>query len=200
MNHPKSEIRNLKAASARSVLECGGPPPLSLAGQVLQPAPSARGLAHSKPWRLALRPLLCFIILHSVFCLQALGQYAIDWWTIDSGGGTSTGSVYTVSGTIGQPDAGLLSGGNYTLVGGFWGIVTAVQTPGAPLLSIAKTPTNAVAVWWPSPSTGYRLQQNADLGTTSWSNVVLTPSDNGTNKTVIISPPVGNLFFRLRYP
>ena len=37
----------------------------------------------------------------------ALAQtYSIDWYTIDGGGGTSTGGVYSVSGTIGQPDAG----------------------------------------------------------------------------------------------
>jgi hypothetical protein len=29
----------------------------------------------------------------------------LDWFTIDGGGGTSTGGVYAVSGTIGQPDA-----------------------------------------------------------------------------------------------
>ena len=33
-------------------------------------------------------------------------SYQIDWFTIDGGGGTSTGGVYSVSGTIGQPDAG----------------------------------------------------------------------------------------------
>ena len=39
--------------------------------------------------------------------LSASAQpYTIDWWTIDGGGGTSTGGVYSVSGTIGQPDAG----------------------------------------------------------------------------------------------
>jgi len=32
-------------------------------------------------------------------------SYAIDWFTIDGGGGTSTGGAYTVSGTVGQPDA-----------------------------------------------------------------------------------------------
>ena len=32
---------------------------------------------------------------------------AVDWFTIDGGGGTSTGGVYSVSGTIGQPDAGV---------------------------------------------------------------------------------------------
>ena len=69
--------------------------------------------------------------------------YSIDWSTIDGGGGTSTGGVYSVSGTIGQSDAGpTMSGGNYTLDGGFWSISAAVQTPGAPLLTIARSGTN----------------------------------------------------------
>lgn len=48
--------------------------------------------------------------------------YAIPWWTIDGGGGTSSGSNYTVSGTIGQFDAGTstMSGGNFSVSGGFW--------------------------------------------------------------------------------
>src|SRR5947208_12407277 len=80
--------------------------------------------------------------------------YSIDWFTIDGGGGTSTGGVYSVSGTIGQPDAGAMSGGNYSLTGGFWSLF-AVQMPGAPLLSIALTTTNSALVSWPSSSTGF---------------------------------------------
>ena len=45
-------------------------------------------------------------LLATASCLCAQAQYSIDWSTIDGGGGTSTGGVYTVSGTIGQPDAG----------------------------------------------------------------------------------------------
>ena len=46
---------------------------------------------------------------------QAQISYSIDWFTIDGGGGTSTGGVYSVSGTIGQPDAsGAVTGGNYS--------------------------------------------------------------------------------------
>jgi hypothetical protein len=32
----------------------------------------------------------------------------------------SAGGGYTLGGTAGQPDAGLLTGGGYTLAGGFW--------------------------------------------------------------------------------
>lgn len=52
---------------------------------------------------------------------QSGGGYDLTWSTIDAGGGTSTGGGYTLSATIGQPDAGAsLSGGGYTLDGGFW--------------------------------------------------------------------------------
>ncbi len=53
---------------------------------------------------------------------QSGGIYDLAWSTIDSGGAMfSTGGGYSLGGTIGQPDAGAaLSGGSYTLVGGFW--------------------------------------------------------------------------------
>src|SRR6266481_7265796 len=106
-----------------------------------------------------------FLVLALSLCTFGLSNasaqsYSIDWFTIDGGGGTSTGGVYTVSGTIGQPDAGHMSGGNFTIDGGFWGIIAAVQSPGAPLLAITRTTTNTVAVSWPSPSMGFVLQQN----------------------------------------
>jgi hypothetical protein len=53
---------------------------------------------------------------------QTGGGYNLSWNTMDGGGYMfSTGGGYSLSGTIGQPDAGLLSGGIYTLLGGFWG-------------------------------------------------------------------------------
>ena len=83
-------------------------------------------------------------------------SYSINWSTIDGGGGTSTGGVYTVSGTIGQPDAGpTMTNGQYAVTGGFWALPQAVQTEGAPTLTITHTTTNTVAVSWPSPSTGW---------------------------------------------
>jgi hypothetical protein len=128
----------------------------------------------------------------------AAQQYSIDWYTVDGGGGTSTSAVYSVTGTIGQPDAGTtMNGGNFALTGGFWSIVTAVQTPGAPLLSILRN-TGGVILSWPSPSTGYLLQKNTDLNTTNWVQVLTTPSDDGTNKTVTVTPAAGNWYFRLK--
>ena len=44
-----------------------------------------------------------------------------SWWTVDGGGGDSAGGGYTLVGTIGQHEAGvLLEGDGYTLTGGLW--------------------------------------------------------------------------------
>lgn len=63
---------------------------------------------------------------------NALGQnFTIDWYTIDGGGAmNSTGGTFSLSGTIGQPDAGPqggMSGGAFSLTGGFW--VVGVPLP-----------------------------------------------------------------------
>ena len=51
----------------------------------------------------------------------AQGGYELSWWTVDGGGQMySIGGGYELGGTIGQPDAGVLTGGGYTLGGGFW--------------------------------------------------------------------------------
>ena len=127
-------------------------------------------------------------------------SYSIDWYKISGGGGTSTGGVYNVSGTIGQHDAGgPMTGGNFSLTGGFWSLY-AVQTPGAPVLSIKLTTTNTAQVYWSSPSTGYNLQVNTNLATASWVTPAESVTDNGTIKYIIVNPPTGNRYYRLKNP
>ena len=50
----------------------------------------------------------------------AFAAYNLDWSTVDGGGERSTGGTYTLEGTAGQHDAGGISGGTYSLYGGFW--------------------------------------------------------------------------------
>lgn len=48
-------------------------------------------------------------------------SYEIHRQTVDGGGTTvGSGQDYTLSGTVGQPDAGVASGGDYQLFGAFW--------------------------------------------------------------------------------
>jgi len=45
----------------------------------------------------------------------------ITWSSVEGGGVvTSAGGDLVLSGTIGQPDAGAMAGGDLTLTGGFW--------------------------------------------------------------------------------
>ena len=149
-------------------------------------------------WNVSSKLASATVLTLVMMALAAGAQnYSVDWYSIDGGGGTSTGGVFSVTGTIGQPDAGHMSGGNYSLDGGFWGIIAAVQTPGAPFLSVSLTPTNTVLVYWPYPSTGFNLQQNGVLGTTNWTSVTNAPAQNGQQWQVIVQPPSGNRFYRL---
>ena len=128
---------------------------------------------------------------------SAHAQYSISWYKIAGGGGTSSNGQYIVSGTIGQHDAGgPLTGGNYSLTGGFWSLISVVQSAGSPRLIITHSGNNVI-VSWPSPSTGFVLQQTSDLKTT-WTTSGYSINDDGTNKSITITNPTGNLFFRLQ--
>jgi hypothetical protein len=66
--------------------------------------------------------VLTMLVLAAGAQAQSGGGYDLSWSTVDGGGQTwSTGGVYSLGGTIGQPDAGSEhGGGNYELQGGFW--------------------------------------------------------------------------------
>jgi hypothetical protein len=147
--------------------------------------------------------LLIVVILTTALTAgaQSAQNYSINWYKIAGGGGTSTGAGYSLSGTIGQHDAGgPLIGGNFSLMGGFWAL-NAVQTSGAPSLGIVATSPNTLMVYWPSPSTGFNLQFNTDLRTARWAAPTETVQDNGTFRYIIIvSPSPGQKFYRLNHP
>ena len=176
-----------------SVLECASPLPL-LHGHEHSTAPqSARGLAHSKTWRLVVTAL-AFVMFASMASAQS---YSIDWHKI-AGGGLSTNGQYSVSGTIGQHDAGgPMTGDNYSLTGGFWALIQVVQTAGAPTLFISHS-GNSVTVYWQNIS-GLSLVQSGNLATpvAAWSANTSWTTSNGTN-SLTIANPTGNLFFRLK--
>jgi len=143
---------------------------------------------------------LAFLVSAFSFQLSAFSQsYTIDWSKVAGGGGTSTNGQYSVSGTIGQPDASLaMSGGQYSVTGGFWALINVVQTPGAPTLNISHS-GNTVTVYWQDVA-GWNLQQNSNLAVTNgWSASGGVTLSNGTNFLNIVNP-TGNLFFRLKNP
>ena len=56
--------------------------------------------------------------------LRADGMAA---WTVDSGGGESSGGGFALTAAIGQPDAGQLSAGDTVLAGGLWAGAVELQ-------------------------------------------------------------------------
>jgi hypothetical protein len=149
-----------------------------------------------------MKTLICSTLLIGSLISAHAQQASIPWFKIAGGGSTSTGAQFSVSGTIGQHDAGgPLSGGNFTLLGGFWVLPTVIQTPGAPLLSIEQTPAG-VRVFWQLPATGFVLDESTALASsqpaTVWSQVpVATYETNATQISVTVTP-VGSRFYRLR--
>jgi len=93
------------------------------------------------------------------------------------------------------------------VIGAYFDDKSAVDAGAAYLFSIQPaltsrlTTTNTVAISWPSPSTGWTLQQNTNgVASVNWSNAPGTIQDNGTSKTLIVNPPTGSRFFRLFKP
>jgi hypothetical protein len=69
--------------------------------------------------------------LSTLTSLALASDFDLTWHTIDGGGAYSAGGSFELEGTIGQPDAGALAGGSFTLTGGFWtGASVSVDVPG----------------------------------------------------------------------
>lgn len=131
-------------------------------------------------------------------------SFAIDWFSVDGGGGSSTGGVYSVSGTIGQPDAGRMSGGNFTLEGGFWGVIAAIQTEGAPTLAVELV-GGQVRVSWPAPAPNWVLTETNRLnsaGSPPWPVVSTAQYQTNDGRVFILTAPqpLQNRYFQLRKP
>jgi hypothetical protein len=177
----------------RSVLECGSP--LLLLGRSVTSRgahESARGLAQSNTWRSF---VAAFAFLATVIAGSAQ-TYSIDWHTIDGGGGTSTGGVYSVSGTIGQPDAGgPMTNGQYSVTGGFWALPTAVQVTGAPTLAIVLAAPGQATISWVPNTPGFVLQETWVLSPSNWTN-----STSGATNPIVVPATLPAKFYRLFKP
>jgi len=132
--------------------------------------------------------------------------------TNNGSGGFGSNSTYTVSSNPMSIVAADVNGrGKLDLINANEGgnslsiLINASTFPpptSTPLPTINPS-SNGLLVSWPSASAGWSLQQNPDLTTTNWSPSGYSGygiSDDGTNKSLIIRPPTGNLFFRLLHP
>ena len=131
---------------------------------------------------------------------QSGGQFDL-WSTIDGGGGTSSGGQFALSGAIGQPDAGALTGGNFKLEGGFWSGITVQQTLGAPLLRIKLLGNGQVILSWPVNASGFAIEETTNASQSySWTATPQSVVDTATEHTVTV--PANGLVkcYRLKRP
>ena len=140
-----------------------------------------------------------FLITLLLVANSSPAQYAIDWFSIDGGGGQSAGGPYTLTGTLGQLDAATSAGQAYTLQGGFWSAFAVVQTEGAPTLRIYQDGAN-VTLAWPSAAAGYQLQEALSLSPPEWKDVIAVPATLQSELRVNQTLQQGTRFFRLRKP
>jgi len=66
--------------------------------------------------------LLMIFLLGTGVALSSPDSLNLSWWTVDGGGAVPklSGGAYSLQGTTGQPDAGVLANGTLTLSGGYW--------------------------------------------------------------------------------
>ncbi len=75
-----------------------------------------------RDWRFKLIGVIILLLLIVAPVLaQSGGGYDLSWSIVSGGGGTSSAGTFVLNGVIGQHDAGMMSGGNYSVGGGFWG-------------------------------------------------------------------------------
>lgn len=135
----------------------------------------------------------------SVLSLGHSQTYTIDWQKIASAGGTSRGGKYTLTFLVDQADAGKMTGGPYTLAGGFLSIVL-VQTPGAPILSIQLSGQTAILSWPADATGGFVLEESVSLNPPLMWGPSRAPvtTTAGNNSAVVLATP--RRFYRLRKP
>ncbi len=135
-----------------------------------------------RPRRMTLAAgLVIALLLSSVpaALAQTGGPYDLSWHNIGPGGSASGGS-YDLLGSIGQPDAATMSGGSYTLTGGF--------LPGGPTCALAGDLDNdgqvtvldiqLIAAAWPQASASFPYDQNGD-GDLDIQDVILVAAQFG---------------------
>ena len=147
-----------------------------------------------------MKQFLC-VVLGLGLAATVRAQTNVDWLTIDGGGSFAASANYLVNDTVGQADAATWSSVNYTIVGGFWALQNLGPSTGLPELHIAVASPGNVLLWWPSPSTGFVLQENTNItNAAGWSDVAAVVNDNGFIRSLTRPSPGTNRFYRLRHP
>jgi len=161
-----------------------------VAGQASRLSPIFSKLATGR------KPVLLGLLLWLAPLALPAQTYSIDWYKVAGGGGTSTGGVYSVSGTAGQQDAGgPMTNGQYSVTGGFWALPIPVQTTNAPTLAIIPAAPGVGGVHEIVAQPGFVLQETTSLAPTNWTN-----SPSGATNPITVPAVLPSKFYRLNKP
>ena len=170
MNNPKSEIRNPKAMADLNRSRRWG----------------------VGTWRVAVRierwMALSAVVTTLLGTLPlSAAKHAIDWYTIDSGGGISADALFQLSGTIGQSDTSVVSGGQFSVSGGYWpGAV--VPAPCDCELEFRRIGLDLI-ITWPECCVNCRLFSTDKLGEEAvWVEISLPPGAHSYATPVVDLP------------
>lgn len=158
------------------------------------------------PVRQPVRRCVCAAALGAAVLLAALTlkaqDFSLEWSVVAAGGGQSSGGDFVLEGSAGEAESGPMSGGDFELSEGFWSLVGAVDTPGAPPLSVTVTGGQVLLSWAASAGTNFVVEEAVVLGsppaTTTWNTVNLTPQLNNSMEVIQLPLAAGNRFYRLR--
>lgn len=147
------------------------------------------------------RMMFALVLILFITPLQAVDLFSITRFDISGGGGVSTNQATAtkLTGNIGQPTAGRVSGGEFSLTGGILGGIVLVQSPGAPRLMVTLQGSNAI-ISWQMPAATWVLEVTGSLSpqTLSWNAEPQTPVAAGDEFRVTVPAHQGIRFYRLK--
>jgi hypothetical protein len=130
------------------------------------------------------------------FATVKYSSAGVALWT-NRYGGTGNIADYVIAVAVDDGGNAIMTGRSWN--GGSYDYVTIKYSgAGTPLLTIVRAAPKTVAVSWPSPSTGFTLQQNTNgVAPPNWSTVAASPTDDQTTRSVILDASSSSAFFRL---
>jgi len=99
--------------------------------------------------RTSLLIFLALLLVALPALAQSGGGYDLSWWSVDGGGGESSGDIFSLRGSAGQADAGALTGGDFELTGGFWHGPITSKPQAITDLRASKDGGNCLLQWSP---------------------------------------------------
>ncbi len=135
-------------------------------------------------------------------------SFEVSWWTVDGGGGVSSGGGFEVTGAIGQPDAtARLAAGCWSIEPGFWGAYASINNAGSPPLQLQLINPTILRVRFNPGCDDWVLQYAVNLAVppefTTWADDEpgnLTPDGEELTRDFHLPSWGPQLFFRLRKP